>query len=139
MKTRFPLFFASLMLLVAGCSSPSSRISRNQAAFDEWPEAVQEKVRAGKIDLGFTTEQVRMALGQPDRVTTRTNTDGTSEVWSYPAQKPRFSFGVGVGSSRGSTGVGAGVGVGTGGERYDDATRVVFTGGRVSVIETPSR
>jgi hypothetical protein len=142
MKRRFPfgrLACALTLLAVAGCSTPASRISRNAAAFAEWPAAVQEKVRAGQIDLGFTPEQVRTALGQPDRVTTRTTNDGTSEVWAYRSRAPRFSVGVGVGTSHGSTGIGGGVGVGTGGERSDDAMRVVFAGGKVSAIETAAK
>lgn len=127
------------MLICAGCSTPASRIARNETAFSEWPAAIQDKVRAGQIDLGFTPEQVKLALGEPSRVTTRTNHDGTSEVWAYRGKEPRFSFGVGVGTSRGNTGYGGGVNVGTGGDRGEDAMRVVFDGGRVSAIETATR
>lgn len=128
------------MLLGASCSTPASRISRHQEAFSEWPEAIQEKVRAGQIDLGFTTEQVRVALGDPARTFTRTNNDGTSEVWVYRGKEPRFSVGLGMGTSRGSTGFGGGVSVGTGADRDDEnATRVVFAGGRVSAVETASK
>jgi hypothetical protein len=136
MKSFFSVCIAFTLLALAGCSTTASRIAKNETAFSEWPAAVQEKVRAGKIDLGFTPEQVRVALGEPSRVSTRTNNDGTSEVWAYRAKEPRFSFGIGLGSSRGRTGYGGGVNVGTGGDRADDATRVVFDGGRVSSIET---
>jgi outer membrane protein assembly factor BamE (lipoprotein component of BamABCDE complex) len=126
-------------LLVAGCSTPASRISKNESAFSEWPAAVQEKIRAGQIDLGFTPEQVKMALGNPERTSTRTDNDGTREVWYYPSKKPRVSFGVGLGTARGNTAYGAGVNVGSGDRRRDDSTRVIFQGGRVSAIETPSK
>jgi len=94
-----PFFLATLLLLGAtGCTStPERRITKNDAAFSQWPAAVQEKVRAGQIDLGFTPEQVRTALGGPDRKFARTTNDGTSEIWAYRDDKPRFSFGIGLG------------------------------------------
>lgn len=83
---------------------------------------------------------VRVALGDPARTFTRTDNDGTSEVWVYRGKEPRFSVGLGVGTSRGSTGFGGGVGIGTGGSRdSEDATRVVFAGGRVSAVETATK
>ncbi|HEX2852383.1 MAG TPA: hypothetical protein VHO24_04025 [Opitutaceae bacterium] len=140
MKTRCAFLVIVVMLFGAGCSTPASRISRHKEAFSEWPAAIQEKVRAGQIDLGFTPEQVRVALGDPARTFTRTDNDGASEVWVYRGREPRFSIGVGMGTSRGSTGFGGGVGVGTGGQRdSEDATRVVFAGGRVSTVETATK
>jgi hypothetical protein len=133
---RLALCFGPL-LLVTSCSTPASRISKNQEEFFEWPVAVQEKIRAGEIDLGFTPEQVQMALGKPDRVATRTDHDGVGEVWSYPSKRPHFSFGVGVGTSSGHTSTGVGVATGT--DHSDETMRIVFAGGRVSAIETPTK
>jgi hypothetical protein len=134
-----PFFFATLLLLgTAGCAStPERRITKNDAAFAQWPVAVQEKVRAGQIDLGFTTEQVRTALGEPDRKFARTTNDGTSEIWAYRDDKPRFSFGIGLGfggGGRSSTAVG--VGASTSDFRTDERLHVIFEGGRVSAIES---
>ncbi len=128
-----------LGVLLAGCSTVASRIDRNRAAFESYPLAVQEKIAQGEVDVGFTPEQVRMALGEPDRVSTRTTADGVSEVWGYRSKRPRFSVGVGVGvfGGGGSTRVGTGVGVNTGGDRYEDERlRVVFERGEVSAVET---
>lgn len=133
------LFAFALVAVLAGCSSVSSRISRDRTAYESYPLAVREKIAAGQVDVGFTPEQVRMALGNPDRVATRTTPDGTSEIWGYRKKAPRFSFGVGVGvgGGGGSTRVGTGVGVTTGGERYDDERlRVVFERGEVIATET---
>src|SRR5687768_16808348 len=84
-------------LFLAGCSTVDSRIAKNREAFNTWPPGVQDKVVQGQIDIGFTPEQVRVALGEPDRVFTRTTGDGTSQVWSYRDRRPRIGFGVGVG------------------------------------------
>jgi len=127
-----------LVVVLAGCSSVSSRIERNRAEFETYPMAVREKIVAGQVDVGFTPEQVRMALGEPDRVSTRTTADGTSDVWSYRAKRSRFAVGVGVGvfSGGGSTRVGTGVGVNTGNRHDDERMRVVFERGAVTAVET---
>jgi hypothetical protein len=130
----------SCAVVLAGCSTVDSRIAKNREAFNTWPPAVQDKVVVGKIDIGFTPEQVRVAIGEPDRVFTRTSADGTSQIWSYRDRGPRFGFGVGVGmGSFGSrSGSFGGVSVGTGGGyRDDEKLGVVFdSGGHVSSIET---
>lgn len=127
---------------LAGCSSVDSRIAKYRDAFSSWPPAVQEKVAAGRIDLGFTMDQVRVALGEPYRVFTRTTADGVSEVWSYRDRKPRFGVGVGVGVGvfRGSRVSGGGVGIGTGGYHDDERLGVVFDrNGRVTAVEERGR
>ena len=141
MKTKLPKALCLLAALaVAGCSTVDSRIAKNREAFNTWPPAVQDKVVVGQIDLGFTPEQVAVALGQPDRVFTRTTADGTSQVWSYRDRGPKFGFGVGVGmgswGGRGGTFGGVGINTGTG-YHDDEKMGVVFDqSGRVSAIET---
>jgi hypothetical protein len=133
MKKTKLLFLA---LAVAGCSTVDSRIARDQPEFDSWPPAVQQKVRARQVDLGFTPAQVFMALGDPDRKYTRTTAEGTTEVWAYRDDRPAFSFGLGFGSAGGSSAYGAGVGVTTGGDRDDDKLRVIFADGKVIALES---
>lgn len=144
MKTSLTaLLLAATTLLAAGCSTVDSRIAKNREAFNTWPAPVQDKVVQGQIDIGFTTDQVRVALGEPDRVWTRTTADGTSQVWSYRDRGPRFGFGVGVGmGSFGHRGGSFGsIGIGTGTGYHDDEKMgVVFdSNGRVSSIETRQR
>lgn len=132
-----------LALSAAGCSTVDSRIAKNRELFSSWPLAVQEKIAAGQIDIGFTADQVRVALGEPDRVFTRTTADGTSEVWSYRDRRPRIGFGVGVGMGgwHGGRGVGGGIGIGTGGGyRDDERLGVVFDRtGQVTAVEERRR
>lgn len=130
-------------LLGAGCSTVDSRIAKNREAFSSWPAPVQDKVVQGKIDIGFTPDQVRVALGEPDRVFTRTTGDGTSEIWGYRDRGPRFSFGVGVGmgSFGRHGGTFGGVGVNTGRDyRDDEKLGIVFDRtGHVTSIEERER
>lgn len=137
---RAGLLVATLVVL-SGCATVDSRIAKNRAEYETWPLAVREKVVAGQIDLGFTAQQVAVALGEPDRVFTRTTSDGTSRVWSYRDRGPRFGVGIGVGlgSWSGRRGGSFGtIGIGTGGGYQDDEKLgVVFDEtGRVSAIET---
>jgi len=142
MKLHVPCFAAAVaafVLVATGCSTTDSRIKDHQAAFDAAPSAVQTKIRAGQVEIGFSTEQVSMALGKPDRSYTRTTARGTSEIWAYEDNKPAISIGIGVIGGGGGTMVGSGVAVGTGGDRSDDKVRVIFEGGRVTAVETRGR
>jgi hypothetical protein len=140
MKTNRLLSFllVSIALVAAGCATTQSRANRSPE-FSSWPPTIQTTVLAGHIDMGFTREQVHVALGDPDYSYTRTTTDGTSEVWGYRDHGPRFGFGVGVGTFHGNTAMGTGIGIGTGG-RPDEKVRVVFDrAGRVERVEEATR
>lgn len=123
-----------VVTLLAGCATVETRIRKNQAVFDSWPTQVQAYVRAEKVDLGFTPDQVRVALGEPDRIFERKTEAGEAEVWAYYDRGPRFSFGLGVGTG-GYVGSAGGVAYDRQYERLDDATRVVFEGGLVTSVE----
>ena len=134
MKTLLLPVFAIALLVAAGCASVESRIQDNETAFNTWPADVQEKVRAGKVEMGFTPQMVDVALGKPDRTSSRTTERGQAEVWIYHDKSPRFSIGLGLGSGRGSTGFGGGVTVGDD-FRDEENMRVIFEGDRVAAIE----
>jgi hypothetical protein len=128
----------ALAVLLAACSSPASRIKKNQAAYDSWPPAVQESVKAGRADVGFTPDQVRVALGRPDRVYTRKTQEASQEVWAWGGGGgARTGVSFGFGSWGYGSGTSVGVGVGSGGNDYpDDRVRVVFQDGRVLSVES---
>lgn len=120
--------------ILAACSSPGSRINEQQSAFNAYPADVQQKIRAGDVAVGFTQEQVRLALGEPSRRYTQQTTTGESEVWAYGKDGPTFNFGLGLGSFGSNVGGGLGIGTGTGGQS-DDHMRVTFVAGKVTVVE----
>ena len=86
MKTTHLIRLALISILgiwLAGCSTPATRIKANPEAFARLTVEQQSLVKAGQVALGFDFEAVKLALGDPDRVTTRTDADGQTVVWHY--------------------------------------------------------
>jgi hypothetical protein len=77
------LFAAAGLILALGCSTPSSRIRENPQAFAALSPHDQALVQAGQVSIGMTMEAVKLAMGDPDRITTRTDGGGESQVWHY--------------------------------------------------------
>jgi len=129
---------AAAAFALSACSTVDSRIRKQQALFDSYPPAVQNNIRNGRIEVGYTREMVAMALGEPDRKVETQTEDGVAEVWSYRKSVPGFSVGMGSGSYLGSgVGIGSGVSVGEP-PRSEDAAIVEFWGGRVARFHTPA-
>ena len=133
-----------LAAALAACSTPQSRIKRRQAEFDSYPPEVQRAIRAGQADVGFTREQVALALGRPDRMDTLKTAAGVQDVWLYGIGSggPRVGLGFGLGAGPGAV-VGGGVGaVGDVGLAPDASVvgdarlRVVFQGERAVSVES---
>lgn len=82
-KLLLPLVAAAAAFSFASCATPATRISRSPEVFASYPPDQQDLIKQGKIAVGFDMEEVRLALGAPDRVRTRTTNDGTSQIWSY--------------------------------------------------------
>jgi hypothetical protein len=130
------VFLVGAVIVLAGCAgTPADRIENGRAAFATWPREVQTKIRAGEVAIGFTPAQVRMALGEPDRVLTRMTDKGTEEMWSYESHKPRISIGIGMGGGGGRTFVGGATTVAGGGPYPDEILRVIFSEGVVEAVE----
>ena len=125
---------------LAACASTGSRIKKHQAQFDSYPPEIQQKIRDGQVEPGFTFEQAEMALGAPDRTNTRTTANKSQEIWIYGRGSggPRVGFGVGGFTGR-HTAVGGGVGVGGGGGSGGERFRIVFEDGRVGSIDRRER
>ena len=83
LKLLLPLVAAAAALSLVGCATPASRIRKNPELFASYSVEQQDLIKQGKVAIGFDMDAVRLALGAPDRVRTRTNNDGTSQIWSY--------------------------------------------------------
>ena len=82
-RLRTAGFVLPLVLLLAGCATPAKRIEQNQDLFDSFPVAAQARIRGGQIDLGFTPDMVRIALGDPQHKALRRVAAGETEIWLY--------------------------------------------------------
>jgi hypothetical protein len=128
------LGIAAIALLA--CNTTGSRIRGQQELFDSYPPEVQENLRNGIVEVGYTTEMVAMALGEPDHKAAAKPEDEVEEVWTYRKSVPGFGIGMGTGGY-----AGAGVSIGTGvrvGEpaRSHDRAVVEFSDGRVKRFRT---
>jgi len=84
MKKKLSILITCTALAVlAGCVTPAARINRSPEVFAKLSTTDQQLIREGKVAVGFTPEMVRLALGEPDRVFTRTDASGVNEAWSY--------------------------------------------------------
>jgi hypothetical protein len=128
---RFALAVLACALALAGCSTPDSRIQKNTSAFAGYPPAVQAKIRAGEIEVGYTPAMVALALGRADRVYRRQTAAGETEVWAYADKTPSIGFGIGIGGGGHHSSGGVALGTSTGGDRL----HVVFNQGKVTAID----
>ena len=83
--TKLCLISAAAVCAVwlAGCSTPETRIRDNPETFAQLTPQQQELVRAGRVGVGFDMAAVKLALGDPDRVTLRSDGSGESQIWHY--------------------------------------------------------
>lgn len=86
----FPLLF--LLVLLAGCASPTSRIEKNPALFKSFPAEAQTKIANGKIEVGFSREMVDMAWGRPSSKLTEQTAAGKKEIWIYSATETKTAY-----------------------------------------------
>lgn len=85
MTHRIPVsaVLLALALAMTGCSTIDSRIREKSAVFAALDASTQDKIRLGRIEVGFSTDLVYMANGAPDERRTTTGASGTDETWIY--------------------------------------------------------
>ena len=141
---RLACFVLPLATLLAGCATPEKRIQQNQEVFDSFPVAAQARIRGGQIDLGFTPDMVRIALGEPHRQTLRRSADGEVEIWSYFDSTRRYDRqrvdidGLGVSGPGGLRSVSGSAWINVEQNREYVRTRVEFRNGVAIAIEEPA-
>jgi hypothetical protein len=117
------------------------RIAENIELFTSYTPDIQEQIRLGQINLGFSEDMVGLAWGAPDRVYVRTTESGEETVWIYSSrrlltQTDRMSVPVRVYDDRGrSTVVYRNIWVNRDLQEEYDVARVEFLLGIVTAIE----
>jgi hypothetical protein len=74
---------AASLGFVAGCQTVESRIKEKPEVFANADYATQDKIRQGIIEIGFSEDEVYLALGKPDEKHETRNADGKTVTWSY--------------------------------------------------------
>lgn len=142
-----------VLLLLAGCASPQARIDKNPDIFKALPAEQQALIKEGKVGIGFEEPAVKLALGEPDRITQRTDAKGKSTVWRYTQYEDEYgaplytgfyhrgfgypygNFGYPYGGFYRPSGAFFPYFAGAAGRRERDHIRVVFADGKVTAIE----
>ncbi|MBS0663963.1 MAG: hypothetical protein JSR48_11920 [Verrucomicrobia bacterium] len=78
-------FLAALLgLALAGCSNGiSARISEKSAMYEQLRPEIQQKLRDGVVEPGYTADMVYVALGAPNRTEVRQTPHGAVGFWIY--------------------------------------------------------
>ena len=133
-----------LAFLLAGCATPAKRIQQNQELFDSFPVAAQARIRGGQIDLGFTPDMVRIALGEPQRKTLRRSGEGDLEIWFYLDSIRRYDRqrvdidGLSLSGPGGLRSLGGSAWINVEQSREIVRVRVEFQNGAATAIEEPA-
>jgi len=133
-----------VLLFLAGCAStPAKRIQKSQNLFDTFPVATQARIRGGEIDLGFTEDMVRIALGDPQRKMIRRTATTQQLVWLYLDVIQRYERqhadieGLSLYGPNGGGSIGGSAWFNVLQEREYLKVRAEFLNGRVVAIEKP--
>ena len=79
------LLTATALLFIAGCQTLDDRIKSKGDLFTRLDPAMQAKIKAGSIELGFTPDLVFLALGAPAEKRELITPAGKDEIWIYLA------------------------------------------------------
>jgi len=78
------------LLFLAGCQTVETRIKDNPQVFASLDAEAQAKVKQGIIDIGFSEDAVYLALGAPDQKRETRSAAGSQTVWIYNTYYERY-------------------------------------------------
>jgi hypothetical protein len=59
-------FYCATTLLLSGCNTAAVRVLTNYETFSKLDPKVRANILRGRVELGYTPEMVRLALGRPN-------------------------------------------------------------------------
>lgn len=85
MKILLSSLLGLALLLLTGCetSNTTARIQEKSSVFAALTPVQQKQIKAGVVEIGFTTDMTYMALGRPADKSTKTTPEGPVEMWTY--------------------------------------------------------
>jgi hypothetical protein len=72
-------------LLFSGCNTAAVRVLTNYETFSQLDPKVRANILRGRVELGYTHEMVRLAVGRPNYASSAAAVKGGYDVWSYTA------------------------------------------------------
>lgn len=100
MQRLLPFLLSVAALGLAGCSTIDKRIAEKSAAFATYPAEIQASLRQGLVEIGYTPDQVYIALGKPDDKRERITAQGREVTWIYHSYEEDYRGTALVGSRR---------------------------------------
>ena len=73
------------LLLFSGCNTAAVRVLTHYDRFSQLDPKVRANILRGRVELGYTHEMVRLALGRPNYASSAAAVKGGYDVWSYTA------------------------------------------------------
>jgi len=141
MNSRASFWFLLVLAvgLLAGCASPETRIKKNPELFDKLTPEQQALIKAGKVEVGFDADMVRLAVGEPDRKWIRTDAAGSSEAWSYTTWESAGGMPLYCGLYQGYYAPVPAYYLNYPDRKQREYFKVVFKGGKVTAVEQETR
>ena len=72
-------------LLFSGCDTVAVRVLTDYETFSKLDPKVRANIVRGRVEIGYTHEMVRFALGSPNYASSAAAVKGGYDVWSYTA------------------------------------------------------
>ena len=76
-------FCCATTLLLSGCNTAAVRVLTNYETFSKLDPKVRANILRGRVELGYTPEMVRLALGRPNYSSSSAGAKAGREIWSY--------------------------------------------------------
>ncbi|NOZ11560.1 MAG: hypothetical protein GXP09_11030 [Gammaproteobacteria bacterium] len=82
-KVSSLLIIGVTLLFLGACETTAKRIERHQDLFNALPAPHQGLIQSGKIQVGFTADEVYLAWGRPTRKSITEDGQGQNQTWVY--------------------------------------------------------
>jgi hypothetical protein len=85
------LILAAILLLM-GCGFPTEAKRLEAINASGYSEEIQANLRAKRVTLGMTADQVKLARGNPNRINRTVTANGVREQWVYGSRPSLYLY-----------------------------------------------
>ncbi|HEC12343.1 MAG TPA: hypothetical protein ENI80_03695 [Acidiferrobacteraceae bacterium] len=91
-KVSSMLIIGITTLFLGACETTAKRVERHQDLFKALSTPHQGLILSGKIQVGFTTDEVFLAWGRPTRKSVSEDGQGQNETWVYTVTRTAIQY-----------------------------------------------